>query len=248
MRRYRDLGPGAAADYMRRRMTNQVVRVVNRVAPARRTCPCCGWQGARFLDFAGHGYGLSRYVCPGCGSHPRHRGLYLFLEDQVAALKPRATILHLAPEPALASLFAQRHDLDYVTADLAMKSAAVRASLYAMPFRESAFSMIVCLHVLEHLKNDRAALQEIARMVSPGGLALVMVPTFPDWESRPTLEFGAPNPAIDNHWRVYGSDAPTRIEAAGLRCEPLRFSQVLDRERRESYGIDEDTIFLARKP
>lgn len=246
-RRYRSLGAGATADYLRRRLSNRLFAAVNRLGPVRRACPCCGWRGTRFLDFAGHGYGLSNYVCPRCGSHPRHRGLFLFLRQALGELGPRSAVLHLAPEPALSLLFKGRPDLLYVGADLAMRGVAVRADAARLPFGDATFAMVIASHVLEHLAEDRRALGEIARVTSLGGRALILVPTLSKWESQSTLEFGAPDPRLDGHWRTYGADLIGRIEAVGFGCLPARFSRLIGPAERRRYGIDEDVIFVARR-
>lgn len=246
-RRYRSLGAGATADYLRRRLSNRLVALINRLGPVRRVCPCCGWQGARFLNFAGHGYGLSNYVCPRCGSHPRHRGLFLVLRRTFGELRPRSAVLHLAPEPALSRLFEERSDLRYVSADLAMKGVAVRADATRMPFADGAFAMVVASHVLEHLAEDWRALAEMARVTAAGGRAFILVPTLPDWESRSTFEFGAPDPHLDGHWRTYGADVVGRIESAGFGCTPRRFSKLIGEQERRRYGIGEDVIFVAQR-
>ena len=50
------------------------------------------------------------------------------------------------------------------------------------PLPESAHSFspdtIVCLNVLEHVKDDRAALKNMAEVVCPGGVLIVLVPAF----------------------------------------------------------------------
>jgi SAM-dependent methyltransferase len=248
VRRYQQLGFAATADYLRRRIDNSVIALVNRVGPARYLCPCCGWRGARFLDFAGHGYGLSNCSCPRCGSHPRHRGLFLFLGKLLSELAPGAAVLHLAPEGSVGRAFTTRRDLVYVTGDLTMRSAAARLDVNRLPFREGAFDLLLSSHMLEHLPSDGAALREMARVVKRGGVAVILVPTWQDWESRPTEEFGAPNRLLDNHYRQYGSDVVARIEASGMRCEPQRFSSFLSEARMRQCRIEEDTVFLARKP
>ncbi len=247
MRRYRRLGARATADYVRRRLTNRAIRVINRIGPAHYRCPCCGWEGARFFEFAGHGYGISNYVCPRCGSHPRHRAMFGYLQAAVAKLAPGSAILHLAPEKALAPVFAARKDLIYVSSDLALRWAAVRANITAMPFRDGTFAMVISSHMLEHLPDDRPALAELSRLVAPGGQVLILVPTLPDWESRPTVEFGAPDRLQDDHWRVYGSDLVGRIESAGLRCTTVLFSQFTTPEQRSSFRLEQDVLFLAHK-
>lgn len=47
-----------------------------------------------------------------------------------------------------------------------------------LPFGDKEFDMILCLDVLEHLVDDRQGLQEIERVLKPGGLAIITVPAF----------------------------------------------------------------------
>ncbi|HEY2664029.1 MAG TPA: methyltransferase domain-containing protein, partial [Candidatus Binataceae bacterium] len=204
----------------------------------------------RFLDFAGHGYGRGEIVCPGCGSHPRHRGLTLILGPEVKKLRLRERVLHLAPERAITPTFALRPDLIYVGADLAMPSAAItiRVDVNRMPFRADAFAMLVCSHMLEHLADDAAALREITRVLSKGASAFLMVPMLTQWESLPTEEFSGPNPLIDMHYRAYGADLKDRIECAGLECSLVRFSDVITGADRELCGIGDDVVFIGEKP
>lgn len=45
-----------------------------------------------------------------------------------------------------------------------------------LPFPESAFDVILSHEVLEHVQDDRQALAEMARVLRPGGRALIFVP------------------------------------------------------------------------
>jgi hypothetical protein len=101
--------------------------------------------------------------------------------------------------------------------------------------------------VLEHLPADASALGEIARVLRPGAPALIMVPMLREWQSKPTLEFGAPQPRLSDHWRLYGCDLPARIAASGLSCTLVRFSSFLSREQQETYQSGDDVIFLASR-
>ena len=49
----------------------------------------------------------------------------------------------------------------------------VAAAGEALPFRDSAFEVVVCLDVLEHAESLGATLAEIARVLAPGGHAVV---------------------------------------------------------------------------
>src|SRR5437588_5732178 len=39
-----------------------------------------------------------------------------------------------------------------------------------LPYADGSFSVIVCLDVLEHVENVRATIQEITRVLAPGGI------------------------------------------------------------------------------
>jgi methionine biosynthesis protein MetW len=54
----------------------------------------------------------------------------------------------------------------------------------ALPFEERSFDIILLSHVLEHLKDPRAALCRLARYLSEGGLAIVAVPNMANWRLR----------------------------------------------------------------
>jgi len=46
----------------------------------------------------------------------------------------------------------------------------------SIPFKDSVFTAVTCLDVLEHLENDAALLDEMVRICKPGGIILVTVP------------------------------------------------------------------------
>jgi len=241
------MGGATVARYYANQFGNVLIRSLNLVAPARCECPCCGWRGARLLNHVGYDEILANYVCPRCGSHARHRGLAIFLRQRLADLTAPLTVLHFAPERGLRSTLSSNPGISYVTVDMAPHAVSVRADIGALPFRDSAFELIICCHVLEHLPADAPALREIVRVLKPGGQALVMVPMLAGWEAKPTMEFGAPQPRLSDHWRLYGSDVPQRIAAAGMTCAGVSFSSFLTREQRDTYQTGDDIIFIGSK-
>jgi len=72
------------------------------------------------------------------------------------------------------------------------RGAVLRGDAQAMPFPRGSFSVIVCLEVLEHLKDYRRALTEIHRCLRQGGRAVISVP----YRRR-----GGPNPT--NRFHIY---------------------------------------------
>ena len=55
---------------------------------------------------------------------------------------------------------------------------AVAGNATAMPFRDGCFDRVIAAEVLEHIPADQAALDELARVLRPGGIAAVTVPAW----------------------------------------------------------------------
>lgn len=81
--------------------------------------------------------------------------------------------------PDSPNLIVQPHD---ITADPA-------------PLVEYSFDTVLCLNVLEHIADDLAALQNIHRVLVPGGVLILLVPAIP-------ALYGSLDAAI-GHWRRY---------------------------------------------
>jgi ubiquinone/menaquinone biosynthesis C-methylase UbiE len=95
----------------------------------------------------------------------------------------------------------------------------VRGSATSLPVKEGSLSGVLLLDVLEHL-DDRAALREVARVLRPGGTAVVSVPAQPFLWSQRDVAAG--------HLRRYTRSSLARaIRASGLRIEEIRFYQFL---------------------
>ncbi|MBF6569691.1 MAG: methyltransferase domain-containing protein [Candidatus Binataceae bacterium] len=245
-RRLRQIG---VADYTRRLLKNRLVGLANHLGPQRYRCPCCGWSGARFLDYFGKGYRVKNIVCPGCGSQPRHRGLLVILKRELSALSGFTRVLHFAPEKALAFALAQRSDIHYFTSDLRMREIDFRADATCLPLRGESIEFVISSHILEHIQHDHLALNEIARVMAPGARALILVPMRRQWpDNAPTIEFGAPNPELDNHWRLYGLDLADRVRQVGLQCSIERLDLAVPQSDAVAYGLVPEPLFVAAKP
>jgi SAM-dependent methyltransferase len=88
----------------------------------------------------------------------------------------------------------------------------VEGSVLEMPFAPASFDLVVCLDVIEHLQDDRAALRELRRVLAPGGALLVTVPAY-QW-------LWSGHDVVNHHHRRY-SRATLRRAArdAGWDCE-----------------------------
>jgi ubiquinone/menaquinone biosynthesis C-methylase UbiE len=85
--------------------------------------------------------------------------------------------------------------------------AVVRGVGERMPFVDESFDLIVCLWVLEHLKDPSATLSEVRRVLSPGGHFVFVTPNM----RNPLMvanRIGKALPALQRRLvpRVYGRD------------------------------------------
>jgi len=95
---------------------------------------------------------------------------------------------------------------------------AAQGDATCLPFPDQSFDRINASEVLEHVDSDESALAELARILRPGGVLAVTVPTwFPEkvcWALSD--EYHAPK-AVGGHVRIYRrSVLRNRLRSAGL--------------------------------
>jgi len=63
-----------------------------------------------------------------------------------------------------------------------------RGDVCAMPFADESFDLVLATDIVEHVDDDIRAVQEIARVLAPGGTVLITVPAFKSlWGFRTRL-------------------------------------------------------------
>jgi SAM-dependent methyltransferase len=96
----------------------------------------------------------------------------------------------------------------------------VTGDALAMPFPDASFDRVIAAEVLEHIPDDMAAMREIHRVLKPGGVAAVTVPSFlPERVCWALSE--AYHTAPGGHVRVYTlAELKAKLKATGLRVGP----------------------------
>jgi SAM-dependent methyltransferase len=165
------------------------------------TCPICDYRGI-FLDVERETGNRQHALCPKCRLLERHRLQWLAVQRLREELDfATLRVLHIAPEKFISK---QLRSLctSYISADLYEKGVDRREDLTQMSFPDGTFDLVYCSHVLEHIKDDLAAIREVRRVLAPGGIAVLPVPILSDV----TVEYQAPNPHESDHVRAPGID------------------------------------------
>lgn len=183
-------------------------------------CAACGSRVSR--RFRPGPDGRPEATCPRCGSLERHRFLSLLLGALAPELRDLDTVVEIAPSPQSTILLDRLGARRRVSFDAGHDARAVDAlaSLTSLPLRDGSVDLLVCYHVLEHVPDDCAAMREIARVLSPRGIALLEVPikvgVVTEEDPTATPEERARRFGQLDHVRWYGDDFDARLSAAGL--------------------------------
>lgn len=102
-----------------------------------------------------------------------------YLQGELAALHPSSRLLDLggvkSGQRGRTNPGAQIKDVTAVNL-VRDKSLDVQADASTLPFAAGSFDAVLCSEVLEHIREPRLVLQQIERILKPGGVLLITVP------------------------------------------------------------------------
>lgn len=202
-------------------------------------------DGKSFRKFLPYGYEKVRenVLSPSTLSLERHRLFWLYLKNETHFFSEKISVLHFAPEQAFYSRFRKMKNLTYTTTDLNSPIADVKADICNLPFKDNTYDFIICNHVLEHIPDDTKAMQELFRVLAPGGTAILQVPyeaeretTFEDNTITDPKERAAIFGQYD-HVRVYGMDYFKKLASIGFDVEAVDYTKNFSAEDLEKYCL-----------
>jgi SAM-dependent methyltransferase len=126
------------------------------------------------------------------------------------------------------------------------------ASLADLPTPSGFADVLLALHVLEHIPDDRKAMSEIARVLAPTGLVILQVPMSQrdatDEEIVDTPEERLIRYGQADHVRLYGKDFYARLGECGLTSVAVSPRDSMLPESIAKYGLlpDEPLMFAVR--
>ena len=203
-------------------------------------------DGKSYRKFLPYGYMKIRenVLAPGTFSLERHRLFWLYLTNETSFFtSENLRVLHFAPEQAFLKRFRKLKNIRYTTTDLNSPIADVKADICDLPFEDASYDFIICNHVLEHIPDDIKAMQEIYRVLAPGGTAILQVPydgsradTFEDDSITDKKERARIFGQYD-HVRIYGMDYFDKLSEVGFKVEAADYTAKLSEEEIESYRL-----------
>ncbi|MFI1771690.1 class I SAM-dependent methyltransferase [Thalassobellus citreus] len=207
-------------------------------------------DGKSFKTFLPYGYGTQRnnVLSPSTLSLERHRLLWLYLNNETNLFSAEKKVLHFAPEQCFLKRFRNLKNLDYTTTDLLSPIADVKADICNLPFKDNSYDVILCNHVLEHIPDDTKAMQELYRVLKPGGMGIFQIPqdlsretTFEDDSITDKKERAKIFGQYD-HVRVYGRDYFNKLRHIGFKVKEVDYTATLSAEAIEKYCLAKGEI------
>ena len=207
-------------------------------------------DGKTYRKFLPYGYENQRenVLAPGTLSLERHRLLWLYLKSETSFFSEPMNVLHFAPEQAFYKRFRKQKNLSYTTTDLNSPLADVKADICNLPFDDNCFDFILCNHVLEHIPDDKKAMQELYRILKPGGIGIFQIPqdlsreiTFEDATITDRKERAKIFGQYD-HVRIYGRDYFDKLRSVGFEVIEEGYTTKISPDLADKYRLAEGEI------
>jgi SAM-dependent methyltransferase len=171
-------------EYFLKGLRAPIFKLININSKHKYICPICNYKGP-FMDKNNRHHAK----CPKCGELERARMAMLVVNQIYDDHKASQTdVLHISPENFLRKIFKKKYK-SYISSDLYRKDVDHQFDIEEIPYPDNSFDLVFASHVLEYVKNDKKAINEIKRVLRPGGLAFLPVPMLHDktidFEERP---------------------------------------------------------------
>ena len=187
-------------------------------------------------------------LAPDSMSLERHRLLWLFLKEKTKFFTKKIKFLHIAPEYCFINIFKSMKNINYTTGDLISPWADVKMDVHNIPFKANSFDVVICNHVLEHVKDSNKVMTEFFRVMKPGGWGIFQVPI--DRNSSKTQE----DPNItdpkereklywqSDHLRLFGLDYGSLLSKAGFKVTESNFINEISPDLVKKYALPKGEI------
>lgn len=202
-------------------------------------CEICGWKGKTFFD----------QKCPKCNSLPRTR-LVPFSLQYFNLHNDNPKILHIAPNI---------NEFNYIKSKITPILNYDRLNIREVPhinlvqdltktdLEDNLYDVVLAWHVLEHILEDKKAINEAYRILKPNGSFLISVPIYPignkityEDSKIPYSDYERVHGHYD-HCRSCGLDYYKRFEKYGFKTKTLAVKN-LNQDKIDNFGLRPDHV------
>lgn len=218
-------------------------------------CPVCEKSFRKFLSYGSKAAHRENVLCPYDLTLERHRLMWLYLKHKSNFFTDSLNVMHIAPEQCFLDKFKAQKNIKYTTGDLVSPIADLHFDIHQIPLDDDQYDVIFCNHVLEHVDNDHQCMQELLRIMKPGGWGIFQVPI--DASRQETYEdptITSPEEREKHFWqydhvRLYGLDYPNKLKAAGFNVEVFDYTKEFPKEQYERMRLyPNELIYVVSKP
>lgn len=210
-------------------MLKYIKKIICRFSGNKYNCPVCkstvnvfnpiGWDYLSLLDknefihsiFQFETLNIINYSCPVCGASDRDRlsAIYLTQVFKNIDKTKQYKFVDFAPASSLSKFIKSHKYIKYRSADLFMEGVDDKVDLMDMKiYQDDSIDMFICSHILEHVDNDRKAMNELYRILKVGGCGIVMIPILlnlnEDYEDTTII-------SESDRWKYFGQNDHVRI-------------------------------------
>lgn len=148
------------------------------------------------------------FYCSKCFSFDRER-LYMFYLKRFHQFKVADIVLEFAPSPGFAKVIEKAFPIQYKTSDLFMEGVDYKLDIQDLSsIPNNSIDFIICSHVLEHIPDDKKAMENMFNILKPGGKAIMMVPILKNFNS---VDEDPECTDVSERWRRFGQDDHIRL-------------------------------------
>lgn len=203
-------------------------------------CTVCNRGLKKFIEIAD-----GDLLCPFCGSRSRTRRLYqILLKNNLLQGK----VLHFSPSRSIYRLLKNNSAITYFSTDYEDEFIAeYQYDITDIPLEDNFFDLIICYHILEHIEKDIKAMQELHRVLKPGGICIIQTP-FKDGDIYEDYSIKTPEERLkafgqEDHVRIYS------VEGLQERLNIIGFdtNETHTLSAKEESGFREETILIITK-
>jgi len=218
-------------------------------------CPCCK---STFKEFAPFGDSRRRNAwCPECQGLERHRLLWMYFENKTNIYTDQLKVLHIAPEDIFFHHFKKQKNIDYYPVDIYPHLYPKGTNYFDLlnPAADAGmYDVIICNHVFQYIEDDKKAMENIYKLMKPGGWGIMQVPingqtavTYEDPSITDPMErlkaFG-----LKEHVRYYGLDYADRLRNIGFNVTVDDYTAEFSDEENYKYGFWKgDAVYYCTK-